>query len=464
MPQFNRENIQGNILRPYTHRHPLFVFLHVEDAGKGREWLQEIIGRVTTATPWDEKPRTTLNVMFSYQGLKALGLSEQSLDSFPEEFQQGMAARASILGDTGPDSPTSWENGLGTPDIHILVSIYALDPDAHGPEVREPNGSRGSNAWLTALTERVGGVRVLFQQRAARLTQNDGDATTVIEHFGYVDGLSQPDIAQAAVELRPGRGAPKKGGTWRPIEAGEFLLGHRDEDGLVPLGPTPHPLAQDGTYVVYRKLHQHVAAFREFLSEQAYSFPGGEEALAARIMGRWRDGTPVALSPHCPDPKLAADTQRNNDFRFGDDLTGYRCPLGAHIRRANPRDSLPSGAVMVNRHRILRRGIPYGELLPKGAEDDGKERGLLFISLQASISRQFEFIQQQWMLDGNKFGLGSDRDLMAGGQNGQGKMTLQGCPPRFLSPLGRFVTVKGGEYFYMPGIAGLRFMATGREE
>jgi hypothetical protein len=156
-----------------------------------------------------------------------------------------------------------------------------------------------------------------------------------------------------------------------------------------------------------------------------------------------------------------ADNQRNNAFSYAADGDGLRCPVGAHVRRANPRDSLPFEGKLVNRHRLIRRGIPYGEQLPDGAGDDGQDRGVIFMCLQASIARQFEFVQGQWLNRGNAFTLGEDQDVLVGPQAGPGphKMTIPGNPPFFLGPLQRAVTVKGGEYFFVPGVNGLEFLA-----
>ena len=157
-----------------------------------------------------------------------------------------------------------------------------------------------------------------------------------------------------------------------------------------------------------------------------------------------------------------ADDDRNNAFSYTTDGDGLRCPVGAHVRRANPRDSLPFEGKLVNRHRLIRRGIPYGDPLPEGASDDGKDRGVIFMCLQASIARQFEFIQGQWLNGGNAFTLGEDQDVLVGAQDADGphKMTVPGNPPFFFGPLRRVVTVKGGEYFFVPGINGLQFLAS----
>jgi deferrochelatase/peroxidase EfeB len=183
--------------------------------------------------------------------------------------------------------------------------------------------------------------------------------------------------------------------------------------------------------------------------------------LAAKIVGRWPDGTPLDRAPRGPDGTLAADARRNNAFDYGQDPGGLRCPVGAHIRRANPRLSLPFTGQLVNRHRMIRRGIPYGPVLAPDAPDDGEDRGMLFMSMQASLARQFEFVQSQWLNGGNSLRLGEDQDVLLGPQDttATAKMTVPGQPPFFVGPLARLVTVRGGEYFFMPGVNGLQFVA-----
>ena len=198
-----------------------------------------------------------------------------------------------------------------------------------------------------------------------------------------------------------------------------------------------------------------VAAFRRFVADQGRRFPGGPDLLAAKLVGRWPDGTPLVRSPERPDAALAADPGRINDFTFSEDPDGRRCPLGAHIRRAHPRDS-PGffDGLLTNRHRIIRRGRPYGPPLAPGAlEDDGAERGLVFVCFNADIWRQFETIQALWIDDGDPFGLGPDKDFLIGEPDGAGKMTIQGDPPHFLRPQPRFVTTRGGEYLYRPSMS-----------
>jgi Dyp-type peroxidase family len=439
------DRIQGFVVRGYRLPLARYIFLRIDDPAAAGAWLAEIAGDVLTAAPWSEKPASGLNIAISYAGLAALALPSQTLASFPEEFREGMAARASLLGDEDSSAPANWEPPFGTSEVHVLVMIAAAHQEAlnaHDQRIRTSIERRGG---LTVVYEDLGGFMPDYR-----------------EHFGYADGFAQPEIDGAGLPSEPGGGAPLSGGHWRPLHAGEFILGYTDEENVLPHAPTPDQLATNGSFLVYRKLHQDVAGFRAQLARAAQLYPGGEELLAAKIVGRWRDGTPVDLSADHPDPAIVADDHRNNAFSYATDGDGLRCPVCAHVRRANPRDSLPFEGKLVNRHRLIRRGIPYGDPLAEGAGDDGQDRGVIFMCLQASIARQFEFIQGQWLNGGNAFTLGEDQDVLVGAQDADGphKMTVPGNPPFFVGPLQRVVTVKGGEYFFVPGINGLEFLAS----
>lgn len=434
----NRSDLQGNILRGYALPHSAYLFLRVDDQAPGRRWLGELAPRVTTAQPWSQgKPETTLNVALTYAGLQALGTPAEALAAFPEDFRQGMAARAQQLGDTGAHAPGRWESGLGTGEANILVMVNAQSAGALDEEV---------GRILAGVTD---GLAVVCEQRAAGLEGNR-------EHFGFSDGFSQPAIEGDGVRATPGQGTPEAGGVWSELELGDFILGYPDSDQEVPPAPAG-PLGRNATYMVYRKLHQDVALFRRMLREAAADFPGGEELLAAKIVGRWRDGTPLVLSPDGSHRERFSSLEAINDFRYEEDLDGRRCPVGAHVRRVNPRDALGWHGKRSRRHRMIRRGMPYGPLLPDGVtEDDGGERGLIFVCFCASLARQFEVVQRQWCADGNIFGLGDDKDfLLLDDDRDTAKMTIQGDPPHFLAPQPRTVTVRGGEYLLVPGIAGL---------
>jgi Dyp-type peroxidase family len=283
------------------------------------------------------------------------------------------------------------------------------------------------------------------------------------EHFGFTDGFSQPAIEGVAREDVRGQGIPYKSPTWWPfakthwraIKPGEFVLGYEDED-RGPAPAPPAPFDRNATYMVWRKLRQDVGAFRAQLAEQARRLELDEELVAAKLVGRWRDGSPLVLRPDGPDPALGNDKRRANDFRYGDDPDGLRCPRGAHVRRTNPRDTLGWEGRLTARHRILRRGMPYGPPLPEGAADDGEDRGLLFVCLQASIARQFEIVQSQWCNDGNAFGLGREADPITGPAGSEVRHIIEGDPPRVVAPLRSHVECRGGEYLVVPSVSALR--------
>ena len=456
-------DIQGDILRAHgnSYDRTSYLFVGVGDVASGRAWLSGLIPRVTTAA-WRGPigPATALNVAFTYTGLEALGVPQRVLESCSTEFREGMAARAMKLGDTGPSSPDHWDEHLGTGEAHVLLTLNAKGEDA-------------LNAELARLKEGIdaAGLSIVHQQDAQLL----GGAR---EHFGFADGASQPAIEDVNEDKNDGGGVPEKNGGWRPLALGEFILGYEDEESRTAPNPRkwplPHaprdPLGRNGTYMIWRKLHQDVARFRRRLREAAAVYHGGDESLlAAKVVGRWRDGTPLITAPHRTQPDFDASAPGANDFRYTRDPEGFACPLGAHIRRANPRDALdpepgPDGGdgKLTFRHRIIRRGMPYGPPLAEGAlEDDGKPRGLVFVCFNASISRQFESVQRQWLNDGNIFHLGHDSDFLLGANEKRGKMTVQGDPPFILHPQEAFVVTKGGEYLFAPGITGLAAIADG---
>jgi Dyp-type peroxidase family len=269
------------------------------------------------------------------------------------------------------------------------------------------------------------------------------------DHFGYHDRLSQPEIEGSGVEPTPGSGAP--------VKAGEFILGHVDESGeMVPL-PQPEILSRNGTFMAYRRLQEHVGAFRDFLHQHGGPTVEGQELLAAKLMGRWRSGAPLVLAPEKDDPALGADYQRNNNFNYAQmDPQGYAIPLGSHVRRMNPRDT----AVNMQRRRMIRRGATYGPPLPEGAPEDGVDRGIAAFILCASLVRQFEFAQNVWINDPNFHELGNERDPFVGNQDGTFDMTIPKRPiRRKITGLPAFTTLKGGAYFFLPSIKALRYLA-----
>jgi len=445
-------DIQGDILKAYgnRYRHTSYVFIGVGDAARGRAWLSDLVDRVTTAVHWDGgRPDATLNLALTRPGLAALGVPDTTIETFSTEFRQGMAARAAELGDFEDSAPAHWDPGLGSGEAHMLVTINALD----------------SSALETALAElrdglqRNGGLSTILEEHTQMFSRQR-------EHFGFADGFSQPAIEGVTDPDRvPGQGVPQANG-WRPLALGEFILGHEDEESRtdpkhrLPSAPAD-PLGRNSTYMVWRKVRQDVALFRRTVFEASRFYAARDnDKLMAKIVGRWQNGAPLVNAPSAPPPEFDPKAPGANDFRYAVDPTGSRCPIGAHIRRSNPRDALGFDGKLTFRHRIIRRGMPYGPELPPGVtEDDGEERGLVFVCFNASISRQFESIQRQWLNDGNSFHLGNDTDFLLGGPSG--KMTIEGDPPFFLAPQGPFTTTRGGEYLFVPGITALAAIADG---
>lgn len=470
--RIDQRDLQGNVLAGYNFPHGLFVVVRVVDAGAGRAWLGELVGDVTTAVPFgDSKPRHTLNVAITHDGLRALGVPETILATFPEAFREGMAARAWMLGDSGPDSPDYWEVGLRPGEPHVVLTVNASDADALTERRDQLKRRIVEDPGLALVHELVTGI-----------IAKNGAKNMVLEHFGFADGLAQPAIAGVAKDdpsrrvgphAREGQGTPVDRGwrnllpgvrrRWKPLAPGEFVLGYPDETGQRADRPAAK-LRGNGTYMVLRKLRQDVALFHNYMHAAAGGDSERMELIAAKVVGRWRDGTPVMLEPDKAPPPRPPDWEPPTDFRYGSDPKGERCPLGAHVRRANPRDSLGFKGRLASRHRIIRRGMPYGPPAEDPMVEDGIDRGLMFVCYQASIARQFEVIQGAWLADGDALYLGTDRDFLLGGDDPHGKMTIPGERPEFLAPTRSFVVNRGGGYFFVPGIAALRAICEGLPE
>jgi Dyp-type peroxidase family len=456
MSKLNETDIQGFVLRGYNLPFARYLFLHFEDAKRARNLIARLLGDITTGQRWDKgKPQSTVNIAFTFRGLEHLGLPDATLRSFPFEFQQGMKPRAAILGDTGVNSPEHWDDLWREDRVHAWLGVNAVTMEALDARCLA----------ILAVIEETGGAGALSSQDAAAEEVN-GKPTTR-EHFGFTDGFGNPDYLGVDRSSQPGQGKLLPDGTWAPLATGELLLGYADEAGELPADPLPHLLASNGTFMVYRKLHQNLATFRAFLDKQGSLYAGGKEKLAAKFIGRWRDGTPIELSPDTPNPAIAKDPNRNTDFKYGTDADGARCPIGAHLRRVHPRDAFGFNGQLINRRRITRRGLPYGHFVPEGAPvTDKEERGVIFMALNASLSRQFEFVQQQWVQYGNDSHLGNDKDVLMGNHGGRGRFVVQGDaspanPPFVCSNLPDFVELRGGDYFFLPSITALGMIAMG---
>jgi Dyp-type peroxidase family len=423
---------------------------------------------------------TPINVTFTHSGLAALKLNETTLASFPDAFKQGMAARAQRLHDTGPSAPQTWEGELGLPSIHGYFTggfknVEGLPSDekfwkamrADVAAFNDPIDKTGEmlRFWLRLMFRGLG-LEILHIELGQDPYHVDAQGKVVtadrVEHFGFRDGLSQPFVDLGLGDTKPGGGTPSRNGTWTPIAPGEIFLSLPDEDGEIQRSPISKDLTKGSTFLVFRKLEQDVAGFRAFLQHQRPQDRKGQEALAAQVVGRWRNGTPLVLSPETP--RAVHDEATLNDFRYAaDDPRGEKCPLGAHIRRTNPRDI--GGRDNVRRHRLLRRGISYGGPL---LEEDGlsdEKRGLLFIAAMSRIEMQFEVIQADWINGGEFLGqAGLGRCPLTGSHSGA--LTDSFLEANAIAPITRmprFVTTRGGDYFFAPGIQALRLISEGKD-
>jgi Dyp-type peroxidase family len=459
MSKLDATDIQGFVLRGYALPFARYMFLELTDEQRGREFINRLLGQITTGEHWDAgKPEWTLNIAFTHKGLVNLKLPDASLLTFPVEFIQGMKARNEILGDTGSNAPERWDAVWQGGRIDIWLAVNS--------KTKETLEQRCAD--LVRLANETGGARLLDSQDAGAFFI-DGKYCTK-EHFGYTDGFGNPDFLGVERTKQPGQGKLMEDGSWAPLATGELLLGYADEAGELPVAPVPHLLANNGSFMVYRKLHQNVATFRSYLEEKGKLYAGGTEKLAAKLVGRWRDGTPIELSPDAPSEAIVKDKQKNVNFTFGKDLDGTRCPVGAHVRRVNPRDAFGFNGRLINRRRITRRGLPYGAYTPENqpVRDDG-EHGIIFMALNASLFRQFEFVQQQWIEYGNDARLGNDKDMLMGNHDSRDhdRYTIQGTedpknPPFVCGNLPNFVELRGGDYFFLPSMTALRMIAAGK--
>lgn len=547
--ELNLNDIQGNVVRAYGRfgfPFARYFFFHIKSPAEGRKFVNRIRREVTTAARWPdeaEKPDCTVNIGFSFLGLLRLEIPSRTLQGLSDVYIDGMKDRAFVLGDRdttqteqeADDWCAHWDpiwrknrvpGGADENNVHVWVSLNAQmePPETSGvPKAALTEKTH----WLQELCERSnGGVimldgngrkgETLWQDANAVFdTHGDMKLPTAKEHFGFADGISDPvfegqypaDKMKTAVV---GRGK-RVNGKWVPIATGEFILGHPDESQELPPAAMPPEFSTNGTYMVYRKLHENVGSFDEVLHEEALSYakvmdvPLDEAKLTlrAKMCGRWSNGVPLSVVPtyaewvafsdargmNDPDPLKALMAQiayirseEASDFRYADDMQGFKCPGGAHIRRMNTRDYLDplnkvgtdpaTGKPYANedathalnkRRRILRRGLPYG---PSGGNTDETEQGVAMMMIGANIFRQFEFVQQQWVQYGLDFHQGNNTCPMLGSHEHHKRHTIPsdpatGKPPYVMSKLKTFVECRGGEYFFVPSMTALRLIAMG---
>src|SRR3954447_24012895 len=445
------DDIQGLVVRGYgTLPRAAFLLLGMTSQEGSRRFVEEWAPRLTTAgrRPGD----TAVNLALTAPGARALTRGDALVAGFSEPFRTGMVTpyRSRLLGDEGANDPASWDwGGPGADVVHAVVLLFARDADR-----------------LEALTREVS--QGAADRGVTVLRRLDTDELTPAEHFGFRDGISQPVL----------EGLPRAGRA--PGDAvvpdGEFVLGYvngygqRTERPLLPTSQDPQrilprdadgsgaaDLGRNGSYLVPRQPRHDVDAFWRYVDTEATRRGRPRECIAAAMVGRWPSGTPLVLAPDRDDP-ARGDA---NDFGYHTlDPDGLACPIGAHIRRANPRDALPPSpgterSLTVNhRHRILRRGRNY---------TDGDERGLYFACLNTNLARQYEFVQHTWLNDPTFNLLDDAEDPLVGPRVAGPTTFIEPARPVRLRhrALPQFVTVRGGAYFVLPGIRALRYLASG---
>lgn len=457
------DDIQGFILRGYKRmRHAVYLMVEFTNTGEVKSWLEKASSDVTNT---EEHPTDNcFNIAITYPGFVALGLREDNLDNFSLEFRTGMnsAHRSRLLGDLGESSPDKWIWGnTDTDKIHMMVLLFGADQERMDAYYHKRKAEIESS-----------GMKILHELTGQTLPNNK-------EHFGFRDGISQPVVI----------GSGRPGHQNNMVQPGEFILGYTNEYGVYPESPLIQDtqgdvnllpedanrsgmkdLGRNGSYLVFRQIEQYVEKFWSFMFEKANQDKEQAVFLAAKMTGRWPSGAPLVKYPE-KDPGGISD---DDDFGYHrEDKEGMKCPFGSHLRRSNPRDDFEgSGTGMslkiTKRHRIIRRARLYGDPIA-GSPDNFKpngEVGLHFIAFQSDIGKQFEFIQHTWCNYPNFMNLYDDPDPLIGTMDTplpgyQQRFTIQAEPaPKVIHGLVPFTRIRGGAYFFFPGITAIRYLAS----
>lgn len=450
------DDVQGNILRGYRATGATHLFLTIIEAAKARRWLSDVFPapdkagaaapvRVTSAAPWrrDKKdgpapPQVMANVGFTYAGMQVLLPGRKAdLARFSDAFKEGPARRSERNGDVGPSDPSKWRFGKPGQAIHVVVSLYTKD--AKATTARLDTIDSYATALHALRNDAAGnGMKVLHEEEAAILPDSG-------VYFGYRDGIAHPRIS--------GQCHPDEPDMQPSASPGEFLLGENYASifGGPSLGDLAPDIANNGTFGTLRLLEQHVDVFEKTLESEATRLSVSKDLLKAKLLGRWADGGPLSLYPTKP-----GKPEVRNDFDFApsweypgvpEDHGGMRCPVGAHIRRVNPRTARVAG----QRHsrRLIRRGMPI-----QWKEGGTEKKGLLGLFIGASIERQFEFIQRQWIQSGDSAsGIRGTQDPIASIRANDTEFPIPGVGTATVPPL---VTTRGCLYLFFPSISMLR--------
>jgi Dyp-type peroxidase family len=427
-------DVQGLILRSYGMDALRLFILRVDQPAGARRALGKLT--ITSGAPWTQKPDFCVNLAVTFGGLQALGLPQTSLATFPEDFQQGPVPRAAIVGDSGDSAPANWKDDFARPNVHVLVLLFAQTA-----AIREAQSTTLRSLWADAMS-------IVSIQDADMLPGN-------VAHFGYRDGFSQPTI-----EGGPANPVPE---TSASAPTGEFLLGYPSQfTGFSYPVPQPAEMGLNGSFLALRILSQDCKAFEQLLAGAQQKFGIDGEKLAAKMVGRWRNGVPLELSPDTDTPATAIPLEGLNQYDYGADPRGYRCPIGSHMRRNNPRNSLIAGGGGLN-HRIVRRGLPYGPPYNPEHPNDGIERGLLGLFIVVSLKDQFEFLMSEWV-NGSIFapGLSGTKDPILGdNSDGTGRFTIPvaGSKPIVISGFWQLVRTRGAAYGFLPSLSAIQYIA-----
>lgn len=488
-------DMQGLLVRGYKQYDAAnYLFIQVADPVLFQVFLNSLVNDVNLArasrTQEEQytKPKdTALQIAFTTTGLKKLGVD---VHTFAREFKEGMNGelcakreRATLLGDTKKNDSANWHWGNRANPVDCLLILFA-----------KRHALADLCRWLAALPNYKKGFNII---------DNIGEThpydahTPLKEHFGFRDGISQPII----------KGLSKNGPN--ALNPGEFFLGYKnqynsyspspfvdDAPGLTlsnhPVEKTKKDLGKNGTYLVFRQIEQHVETFWKFQTEsreEGYNTTEKAITLASKMVGRWPEGQPITM---CPYRQQGLSDEELQNFGYRHDPHGIGCPLGAHIRRTNPRDTLPTQSQpqfsmeVVSKHRMLRRGRIYGEPLDpdfnvekmiKMCEDfeipdattlriNKLKRGLYFICLVSDISRQFEFVQNVWANTSTFANLCNEVDPLISPRPTEDQkdchefITPQNTIRNRYKGVPEFTTVVGGQYFFMPGITALKYIIT----